>query len=303
MRYIIAILSGSLMWGLAWWPLRALHDAGMTGPTLTLVSYGSAALTMIPIAVSRWRAWRGSWRGLVGIAVAGGAWNLAYVLSMVGGEAGRVVMLTYLSSAWAVLGGRLVLGEEVDARRGLCVAVALGGGACVLGGPTLFDAPIAPIDLLAIGCGVAHAATNIMFRYVEEVDLPVKNAAMFSGAAAAAALMLAVSSAELVQVPAVTWASTLVFGVTWVLLAESLTQVGVSHLPVGRSSILLISELPFTVVSASLLAGERVTDFELFGGSMIALASLIEVARPEAADAEGASGPVVGPAPEVGLQG
>jgi Na+/H+ antiporter NhaA len=41
---VAGILSGALVWGLIWYPYRALQDSGVTGPLATLISYALAVL-------------------------------------------------------------------------------------------------------------------------------------------------------------------------------------------------------------------------------------------------------------------
>ena len=47
----------------------------------------------------------------------------------------------------------------------------------------------------------------------------------------------------------------------------------------GRSSIIIIMELITAVVSATLLAGERMSPWEMLGGVLILSAALIEALR------------------------
>jgi drug/metabolite transporter (DMT)-like permease len=55
------------------------------------------------------------------------------------------------------------------------------------------------------------------------------------------------------------------------------TQLGISQLPLQRSSVLLLFELIVGAVSAALLAGESLSLAELAGGACIVLAGLAVV--------------------------
>src|ERR687897_2646057 len=105
-------LSASL-WGLWWLPLRALADAGLTGPALNAALYGIASMVLLPWFRRR-RARLAAGRllllgagGLFGAALV--SWNLALIL----GEVVRVTLLFYLAPIWATLLAVALLGERV----------------------------------------------------------------------------------------------------------------------------------------------------------------------------------------------
>lgn len=224
---------------------------------------------------------------LIAILLLGGVWNLSYMLAMIKGHAGRVVLLCYLSSAWSIVGGRIFLRESVGAQRWLSVMLSLLGAWMIVGTSPLGKTPVDPTDLLAIVCGLAHAGTNLLFRRIEEIPVVSKNTAMFLGAVCAAGIGLFGLDAGRTDATPLVWVAAGVFGMLWVLSAESLTQFGVSHLPVARSSILLIAELPITVISAALLANEHLRALEMAGGALIMLATVTEILRREPIQIEG----------------
>lgn len=291
---VLALLFGCGLWGLAWWPMKGLAARGLAGPTLAIVAYGAAALCLLPAVWRRRADVRGALLLLALIGVVGGVWNAAFMSAMVEGAASRVVLLYYGASGLAILGGRFLFREAIDGPRALAMALVFGGALLVLGAPE--DGAFGRADLLALVAGLAHAITNLAFRGLASTPLVLKNFAMFVGAIAAAALAtsFAVSSGA-----SVTQGATLAmsgasgvggpdggvlllgaaFGVGWLLLAESATQLGVSRLPATRSAVLLISELPITVVSASWIAGERLDPSALLGALSITLATWLEARR------------------------
>jgi drug/metabolite transporter (DMT)-like permease len=164
--------------------IQALGAEGLDAVSFTLAANGTAALVMLQPARRRWPAiWR--WRRtLLAIAVVGGCWNLGFVGAMAEGDAGRRILLYYLSSGWAILGGRLFLGEVIDGRRWASVVLAFGGVCIVVAGSGLEAGRLDWADTLAILAGLAQAATNLLFRHAKEVPLCCKNAAMFWAAPA-----------------------------------------------------------------------------------------------------------------------
>lgn len=290
MAYVVALLSGIMLWGVAWWPIQALDAEGLDAVSLTLSANGTAALVLLYPALRRWpEIWRAR-RVLLAIAVGGACWNLAFVGSMAEGEAGRRVLLYYLSSSWSILGGRVFLGESIDRRRWASVLLAFGGAIVVVGLGDGDGGGLAWADGLAIIAGLAHATTNLFFRYAEEVPLCCKNGALFLGSAVAAAAILPFMVESRAVVSPDVWLAAAILGAVWVLLADSLVQYGVSHLPASRSSVLMLAELPMTVVSAAMIVGDRITGAELVGGLLIVAAALNELMR--STRVEGTSIPV-----------
>jgi drug/metabolite transporter (DMT)-like permease len=277
---VVALLGGCLMWGLAWWPMKALDDRGLNGPALAIIGYAAAAFCLLPAVLRHRVVARATWQPVLAIAITGGIWNVTYMTAMIDGHASRVVLLYYLSSGWAIIGGRLWFRETIDRCRGAAVLLVFTGACLVLGRPALSLDALSTPDLLAITAGMAHAATNLMYRATAHVPLSLRNFATFGGAVLAATLVLEGGPSSLSLIPIALIFAGAAFGVGWLLLADTLTQHGVSRLPATRSSVLLIAELPITVASAAILAGERLGPIELIGGSLIVMATLIEVLRP-----------------------
>ena len=74
----VALSAG--LWGLWWLPLRALAEAGLSGPAVNLALYGIASLALLPVLAPAAPARRGrplllGAGGLFGAALV--AWNLA----------------------------------------------------------------------------------------------------------------------------------------------------------------------------------------------------------------------------------
>ena len=285
MAYVVALLSGVVLWGVAWWPIQLLNEGGLGAVPLTLAANGTAALALLyPALQQRAGLWRAR-RILFAIAIVGGCWNLAFFAAMAEGEAGRRILVYYLSSSWSILGARVFLGESVDARRWVSVLLAFGGAVAVVGLGSPEGAGLSLGDALAMVAGLAHAGTNLFFRYAEDVPLCCKNGALFGGSAFGAAVILPFLGRSAVAAPSGgLWLWVAILGAAWVLLADSLVQYGVSHLPAVRSSVLMLAELPTTLISAALIAGEPITGIELAGAVLIAGAALNEMWQANRAD-------------------
>jgi drug/metabolite transporter (DMT)-like permease len=278
-RHVVSLMGASLLWGCAWLPLKALGEAGFDGLTLAFVAFSLLALVTTLFAIRQ--AGRVAGIGpLLLIALLGGGANLSFTLAMVYGEVVRAMVLFYLLPLWGVLGGWLMLGERVDALRWLGVAFALIGAWQVLGGVHILDAEPSGFELFGLLAGFLYAMNNLLFRGVQQVPLSAKLSAMFIGCAGLALLGL-LSTGESLPPPvaALTWVGVALYALCWLLPANLGAQYGVTHLEVGRASVILILELVAAVVSATLIGGEQMSPMEWAGAILILIAALIEALR------------------------
>lgn len=280
-RAIAVLLLSCSIWGLMWWPLKAFGAQGLSGPWLTLLSYGAVSLVALPWLWREWPAWRVQIAAVVGLVVVGGWANASFVQALLQGDVVRVMLLFYLSPVWAVLGGRLFLGEAVGARRGAAVALAVAGAFLVIGGTRAFDAPLSVADVLALSAGLAFAGNNLIARGAQAVPLATKSVTVWLGCAAWSAAWIAWGgSVTLPALDAPLAAAVVAFGLLWIGLATLTWQYGVTRLEAGRAGVILITELVVAVLSAVALGAQVLTPTEWAGAALIAGAALLEALSP-----------------------
>ena len=275
------LLFSCTLWGLMWWPLKQFSAAGLAGAPLTLLSYGLVGLLGLPWLWRERLAWRPEAGLLLGLLLVGGFANTAFVQALISGDVVRVMLLFYLSPVWAVLGGRLFLGEHIGVRRALAVVLALGGAFMVVGGLAAFNTRLSLSDWLALAAGLAFAGNNLIARAAQAVPMPSKSIAVFLGCGLFSGLACVLMPGPVaLPTSAALWAGVLAFGLVWVMLATLSWQYGVTHLEAGRSGVILIAELGVSVLSAVLLGAAALSLREGLGGALIALAALIEATSP-----------------------
>jgi len=278
-RAVAALLFGSTLWGLYWFPLRLLDYAGLSGLwALTLVYLGASLVLLVP-ARRELRPWRRSLPAMAGIGVSGAISGIAFGLGVIDGEVARVLILFYLAPVWSVLLARFVLRERLTATTLSALAVALAGAAVMLIGSNPDGlGGFAPADILGLLAGVGFAVTNLQLRAGRSLPLSLK-------ALASAYLVppLAIVSAFVLEVPLAASAAAvfgaLLLGVLWMSTMLVTVQVGVRALPLQRSSVLLLFELVVGAVSAALIAGETLGPWELAGGLAIVGAGVVVASR------------------------
>ncbi len=278
---VTVLIFASLMWGVTWWPLKSLHALGIEGLPLTFVAYGASCVIMLPILIAQRRRWQGQHGGLLAIALLGGYAALSFNVAMVYGEVVRVMVLFYLLPVWGVLGGRIFLGERIDAARWLGVVLALVGAFLILGGFEALDGHLSWPDILAVTCGMTYAGNNLVFRARQALPVPTKLAAMQIGCFVITAPLIVLGLQPWPEVSAGSWLWVVVYGAGWLLLATAGTQWAITHMEAGRASIIIILELVTAVVTAVLIGGETMDRPEMIGGALILAAAIVEARRPE----------------------
>lgn len=271
---VFSLLLSATLWGIVWYPLRLLEEAGMQGLWVSLVAYTAALLTGIPVLGRHRRRWREGGGTLLAMALASGWCNVTFILAMLDGTVVRVLLLFFLSPLWSVLLGHWLLGERLQRRSLLLLAVALAGALIMLWNPALgWPWPQQTADWLALASGFGFALTNVLARKLATVPVGVKTVASWLGVILVALLGLLLIRPELPQVGVGTWLGAVLLG--WFgFVAMTLTVVyGVSRLPVQRSAIILPIELVIGALSAWWLASEAVVLQEWIGGALVIAAA------------------------------
>ena len=200
------------------------------------------------------------------------------MLGVLEGEVMRVLLLFYLAPLWTVPIARLVLGERLDARGFVVMALAFAGAMTMLWRPELgFPWPASRAEWLGLARGLplrarqrARAPRRHDVGDAGEVDRDLGGRDARGAGAPAAERMrrrarcgspwrrLARSSA----------------GIGVALVAMSLAlQYGLSRLPANRAIVILLFELVVAAIAAYYLAGEVLRPQDWIGGALIASAS------------------------------
>lgn len=184
---VIGLLSGALVWGLIWYPYRALQEVGLSGATATLITYLLAILFgafMLP------RVWRerpvfGWWVLL--LALSAGWANFGYVLGMLHGEVMRVLLLFYLAPVWTILFSFWLLGERLNRYGYLIVALSFGGAQVMLWEPGLgVPWPRDISEWMGLTAGMGFALSNVTSRRAAHLSVEAKSFSVWLGTAALA---------------------------------------------------------------------------------------------------------------------
>lgn len=279
---VLALLFNTLVWGLAWWPFRAMHEAGLHPLWATALMY---ALVLAGLVALRPASLRQAlqYPALILLGACAGSNNIAFNWAVTIGDVVRVILLFYLMPAWAVLLAWKVLGERPTAPALLRLALAFAGVVLVLwpedAGASRLLQSLSLADGLALFGGFMFAVTNVTLRRLHAVPGPARMVAMFGGCMLMAlAVALAGGQAGAVEAfPAfnATWAVTGLLLAGLLLLGNWALQFGAARLAAGTTALVMLSEVVFASASSALLGAATLTPRTVVGGALILLASLL----------------------------
>jgi drug/metabolite transporter (DMT)-like permease len=271
------LLFSASLWGLSWMPLKWFIAQGLTGPMVSLLSYGVVGLFTCVFIWRQRAAWRPQWGLLLALAMVGGWANTSFVNALMLGDVVRVMFLFYLSPVWSVLGGWLFLKERIPPLRWAAVVMALVGLWLFLGGTGGVDLAFTFVDFLALSAGFCFAANNVIARAAQQVPMVSKTFAVFAGCGV---ISLVATMALGHNVPTHmgigVWIAVLAYGFVWLLLATATWQFGVTHIESSKAGVILLAELVVAVLTAVWFGNESMTGMEWAGGALITLAAFVE---------------------------
>ncbi|HEX4844379.1 MAG TPA: DMT family transporter [Limnobacter sp.] len=285
----LALVLNAMVWGLSWWPLRALQTDGLHPLWSSAATYLLGCSVILALRPAVWREFTAH-PTLWGLAAAAGTTMVGFNWGVSIAEVIRVVLLFYLMPIWAVLLARVVLREPITLGASLRVLLAFLGALLVLSPPGQigFALPSKLGEWLGLLGGVAFALNNILLKHQAERTAQARLFAMFVGGvvapgAVAAVLVIVLGPGNaVVQWPALPsalgWFVLLAFS-TSLLLANYGLQYGAARLPANVTAVVMLSEVVFAAASAILISHEVLTMQTAVGGGMILLAAALSAMR------------------------
>ena len=273
---LFALIAGSAIWGLTWWPLKFFASLGLDGHSVSLTAYSVVALLSLPFVWRERRQCRQEWHYLLMIGLFFGAANVALTYALMAGSVVRVMLLFFLLPVWGILGGALFLRERIGPRRVVAVLLSLAGVFAILGFADAIETPLSLADLLALIAGLTYTAGGITNRKAQTLPMLSRTLVSFIGCALIALLALMFSVPEIPTLSAHHWLWLGLFAGVWLMGATLLTTYGVTHVQASRAAVFQVVELLVAVASAVLIGGEDLSPHEYLGAALILGAALLE---------------------------
>lgn len=270
---VLALVVNAGVWGLSWWPFRALQDLGVHALWSTALIYCVAFIGFVmlrPSALPELLRTPALWL----LAAAAGLTNVGFNWAVTIGDVVRVVLLFYLMPAWSVLLAWAILGEKPSAAGIGRLLLALAGVATVLDTQgTGLPLPRALAEWLALMGGFSFALTNVLLRRLNFVSSASRVLAMFGGGMVLAGAVAAfgVSQGEIAPLPLLGGRGMLIAGLlaAGFLAANLALQYGASRLPAHTTALVMLSEVVFASLSSVALGAAEASPRTLLGGLMI----------------------------------
>lgn len=284
---VAALVFNATTWGLAWWPIRMLGEAGLHPLWATSLIYATATAGIALTFRRTLRAGLRNARGLGWLVLASGLTNASFNWAVTLADVARVALLFYLLPVWAALLARWLLKEPLTAAVVTRIGVALAGAAFVFAEPHRLAGPGSWLaDLLAVVAGIAFAVNTVTLRRVAGQSRSAIALSMFGGAAVLPAVVAALLSATGTALPVPAGAGPWV----WLVLATALAymlgnlalQYGAARLPANTTALIMLTEVAVAALSGALIAGEDLSWRVLVGGALIVIAAASSLATPAA---------------------
>ncbi|WP_025249260.1 DMT family transporter [Pandoraea pnomenusa] len=288
----LAILIGSSVWGLAWFPYRVLAQWGVAAIPAQICTAGVALLLLTLVYRRSLDTLRWSWL-LVGVAFAGGTTNVAFVWGTTHGHVMRVLLLFYLTPVWTALFAHWLLGERVGLRGGGLIALALGGAGLMLWSPELgWPVPNNAGEWAGAIAGAAFALNNVLLRRVSQalpdVRAEMRSWTLYLGCVVGGLLVMpfdggvqsghAAISALASDAGAASVA--LALGCT-IALTNVIVQFGLARVPANQAALIMLFEIVVAAISSWWLASEGLGAREIAGGLCIVAAGVLSGILPD----------------------
>lgn len=279
----LALTFNAFVWGVAWWPFRALQSDGLHPLWATAMIYLFAVVCVTAIRPTAWRSLaKPSLLWL--LMLASGLTNVGFNWAVTVGDVVRVVLLFYLMPGWVVLLAWPLLGERPTPGSLFRLALAFMGVVIVLKTPgSPWPVPESLADGLALMGGFSFALTNVLLRKLNHTPEEARMLSMFGGGAVMAliAALVGMRIGLVTPIPALAWPWVgVAFALGLAFLAGNLAlQYGAARLRASTTSLIMLTEVVYASVSAMLLGAGELTMRTLVGGSLILLASLLAIRR------------------------
>jgi drug/metabolite transporter (DMT)-like permease len=207
-----------------------------------------------------------------------------YTVSLVMTDVIHAILLFYLTPVWSTLGSWLLYRQRLDAARLLSIMLGFAGLAAVLGVTEGLPMPRNLGDVVALASGMFWAAGSIRSfrRPSDRIALPVFSFALGGFLSSIVILLVAASLGLTLATP-----GPLMAMLPWIVLIAAVLFVPPNFLVLwaaqridpARVGILLMTEVLFGAISASILSGEPFSLADGIGTALIVAAGLIEVLR------------------------
>lgn len=279
---IAALLFSSSLWGVIWYPLRWLDEAGMSAVWSSLVMYLAAGVLALPFLFKQTIFKPDNRKDLLFLAFAAGITNVAFLVALTEGEVMRVMLLFYLSPIWSVLLGCWWLKERLSLSNIVMLGLAIVGSLVMLWDSSVgWPWPHGLADWLALIASITFSINNVLARKLANVSMAAKTGVIWWGVVIASIFVLVWQQTPVPDVVVNVWIVAGLLGILGIAVMTVTVLYGIARMPIYHSSVIMLFELVVAAIAAWALTNEVMSLQEWLGGALIMLAAY-GVAKSEA---------------------
>ena len=277
----IALFLSAGAWGLYWFPLRTIEEAGLAGAWSVVFFNACPLIILCPLLAFNFRKLRGVVGPTVLAALMIGMAFTLYANGLLETTVVRATMLYYLTPVWSTMIGVIWLSEPLTKARIIAIAVAFSGLFLLLSNGDSSQSPINIGDLYSLLSGIFWAiGVATLNRWSNIPILPLATFIFLSTTSISAVFAGVLHVAPLpdfammqIAFPTAAFWSIVVFLPCFCIIF----RVSQLLFP-GRVGILTMSEVVVAIISAAILIpDETMILMQWVGAIAIVLAGLIEV--------------------------
>ena len=276
----LGVLTAGGVWGLFWYPLRAVEEQGVSVDWVNLMFFAVSAAAILPWAMKR-EALGQSKDQLVTGFLLGTAFAL-YLLSLVMTDVVRAILLFYMTPVWSTLVGIAFWGDRLTIRRALALAFGLAGLWLVIQNDQGLPIPQNLGDWIGLLAGFCWSIGTL--RSFHRISPSVSSTVLafsIGGLGATLAFMalrfhtgaLSTDMAAVVDVMPLV----LVLALCMFTIPNIFVLWAAQRVEPARIGILLLAEVLTGTISAALFSSEPFGMFQMVGAMLIVAAGVVEV--------------------------
>ena len=275
------IFISASVWGMFWFPLRAIEAIGVTSPWAVALTNACPLILLTPLLIFNWKQLQRNFVPTCFTAVMIGLAFTFYANSLVETTVVRATILFYLNPIWGTVIGLFWLSEKLIWSRIISVGMALIGLYLLLYNNQESNYPLNIGDLFGILSGICWSIGGASLnRWNKTPILPLTTLVYLASTVFSIIFAIFLFEAKFPKLELIF--SAIPIAALWsiiLLLPTFIIIFKVSQLLFpGRIGILMMSEVIVAIVSASLLLPEEKMDpIHWLGGIAIIIAGLIEV--------------------------
>ena len=277
----LACAYSGVAWGLFWFPLRWLGEAGIEGPWIGVVFFACQAGLLIPFVAFRGKQMTAGGIGLVITTFFAGGAIALYALAIVYTDVIRAMMLFYLTPVWSTLLARWILKEPITALRWTAIGLAMTGMLVIFGIDVGVPWPRNFGDWLGLVSGIMWACAAVRLN-LDRTNHPLE--ITFGFFAWGMLFCLALPLLSVAGAAAIPEIDAVILSLPWLMPLLALIVVpgafaamwGARLIDPGIVGILFMTEIIIGTITVAIWAGEPFGLREITGVLLICAAGLIE---------------------------